>query len=403
MTYGLAEALIDDVQAYLLGDTKVPLVPYQEDGNWERFLPKYEPQAEDYETNGCTVWGTQNQIETFYKRVFKTEPNYSERFNYLLTPVDPNGGADPHKVYENIRAHGLIDHKDLPVTRTKEQFLDKSDITGSLRAQGQFWLKRHELKHEWVWRPGVPPENWRELLKEALHYSPVGVSVTAWREQMGKYVDNGQRNNHWCMAYRFDAEGIHVFDSYDHSKKILGPINHTIRFAKRIHIVRKDKRGALKQRNLLQKILDAILMKDITLLDVCKKALGTDASPNDKAPDELGCAETVTTLLKKLYPETPIITGTWTLWEYLKDHKNGWIPTNDYEPESIVISPTGTGHKGAVGHVGIVGENGIIMSNDSGVANRANKGKFLANYTIETWTDRYRTRNGMPVYLFKRK
>lgn len=131
-----------------------------------------------------------------------------------------------------------------------------------------------------------------------------------------------------------------------------------------------------------------------TLLSVCTAHLGTDASPNDVAPDELGCAETVTALLQKIYPETPIITGTYTLYEYLNNSPK-YQKINEPEPEAIIISPTGMGNLGTNGHVGIFMEDGLIASNDS------RTGKFLQNYTFETWKSYYGKR-GYPTFLFKR-
>ena len=143
-------------------------------------------------------------------------------------------------------------------------------------------------------------------------------------------------------------------------------------------------------------------MQKKTFLQVCKEHLGTDASPADNAPDELGCAETVTVLLKKVYPDVPVITGTYTLWEYLKDTRNGFKPVLDAAPETIIISPTGTGKAGSIGHVGIFDERGLIMSNNSFNAGTHKKGTFTANYTMDTWRRKYENTQGMPVLLYRR-
>lgn len=63
MKYGLEEQL-QEFTAYILGASKVPYIPYQEDGNWEPYLPRYEAQADNFETYCCTVFGALNQIET---------------------------------------------------------------------------------------------------------------------------------------------------------------------------------------------------------------------------------------------------------------------------------------------------------------------------------------------------
>lgn len=395
MIYGLLENALDDLKDYVLGASKVPYIPYQEDGNWEKYLPKYENQTTrmGQETSGCTAWGTLNQIETLYKRLYNEEPNYSERFNYLLAGVKPNLGLDPQIMYETIRSRGVVDEKDLPMTDLLSDYLDTSDITGSLLAKGLNWLYKHDFMHEWVWKKGERPDNWREVLRDALTTSPIAVSVTAWREENGVYVSGNGGNNHWCMMYWMDSAGyMYVFDSYDHTKKVLHP-EHYIRRAKRIWINKRTKPAMRKHIGILQAIVKRFMKP--TLLEVCEGAIGTDASPSDNAPDELGCAETVTTLLRKVYPTTPIITGTYTLLQYLDNPKNGFVITHTPTPECIVLSPTGTGNAGTVGHVGIVLEDGIIASNDS------RTGKFMKNYDLSTWRSRYHEKQGMPVFYYK--
>ena len=70
MNFGFQKETICPDHYILGGLSKVPRVVYQPNGDWRSFLPKYEPQAENYETWGCAVWGTQNAIEILFKRVF---------------------------------------------------------------------------------------------------------------------------------------------------------------------------------------------------------------------------------------------------------------------------------------------------------------------------------------------
>jgi hypothetical protein len=71
MNYGLLEE-IQEFTAYVLGSAHVPYIPYQEDGNWEPYLPKYESQRTKIgqETNGCTVFGTLSQMETMLNKLY---------------------------------------------------------------------------------------------------------------------------------------------------------------------------------------------------------------------------------------------------------------------------------------------------------------------------------------------
>ena len=124
---------------------------------------------------------------------------------------------------------------------------------------------------------------------------------------------------------------------------------------------------------------------------------GADVTPDDKVSDEVACAITVTTLLKKVYPETPLITGTYTLYDYLSKPTSNYIKLKEPEAGCIVISPTGMGKPMTNGHVGIFMEDGTIASNTSfGV----NQGKLMKSHTLATWTKYYGGR-GYPVFFFK--
>lgn len=395
--FGLAEELRSFTD-YILGTSKVPYIPYNESGDWEKFLPRYENQTTKLgnETFGCTVWGSQNQIETMYKFLYKTEPNYSERFTYLGVPVNPGYGADPQNTYETIRRDGLVDEKDLPMTDTIEQYLNKTDITDAIRQKGQEWIKRHDFKHEWLW--SKKPANHIEILRDALKTSPIGISVQAWNEENGVYVSYGDSNNHWCLLYKIDEdEFLHVFDSYDHTKKILSN-DHNIRRAKRIWLNKKTVPAMKRHVNILQVIINTLMLFSTpkkTLLQVCTEGLGKDITPDDLIPDTVSCAITVSTLLNSIDSTFPKVAGTWTLWDILahrKDYQRVTVPS----PETIVISPTGTGNGSIPGHTGIIMEDGTIASNDSAT------GKFIKNYTLDTWARRYVDKGGFKIYMFKK-
>lgn len=394
MNFGLNVDSIRDFGEWVLGGEKMPYVPYREDGDWSNYLPRYEDQSEKYETCCCTVWGSQNQVEIFYKAIYGSEPNYSERYQAALLQIRCPG-TDPQRAYESIRKDGLVDANDFKLPDTHEEFLDKSKVTPRIAQKGQNWLKEHDFMHEWLWRTGAAKNV--EILKDALRTSPIAVSVSAWYYQNGLFVDNGQRNNHWVVCYKVDDTGIYIFDSHDMSHKKLS-LNHNMQMAKRIWINKRTKRAMRRHISLLEKII-AMLSSKKTLLDVCKANLGVDASPNDVAPDEVACAETVTTLLRQVYPEVPVITGTWTLYEYLKNPANGFKSVTQPKAETIIISPTGTGKAGTIGHVGIFDDNGLIMSNNSfGIF----KGKFTANYTLPLWQTRYGIERGMPILFYDR-
>lgn len=240
-------------EEYIFGvKSLIPKIALQLDGNWEPSLPTYECQADIYETCGCPIWGGQNQVETYCKRLYGKDYNFSERFNCALLQIRCPG-TNPQRAYENIRKYGLIDAELFPMPDTHEEFLNKKRITSKHREAGQKWLKRNAFMHDWLW--DVRPANYLDIIKEALIYSPIAASVTAWYQDAdGRYVDVGRPNNHWCLIYRIDAEGIHVFDSYDNSKKIL-PHSHSIEMAKRIYIAPLDNSNGIHYIDVLKKII----------------------------------------------------------------------------------------------------------------------------------------------------
>lgn len=142
----------------------------------------------------------------------------------------------------------------------------------------------------------------------------------------------------------------------------------------------------------LQKKLNALYRKSIYMEAL--KHIGTDASPADRVDDVLGCAESVTEIINKVIP-FPIITGTWTLWDRLR-RDSRFRKTGIPMPGDIVISATGNGNGRIRGHVGVVGYNSVIMSNDSAT------GKFMANYTLDGWDERYRQQGGIPTEFYTR-
>lgn len=128
-------------------------------------------------------------------------------------------------------------------------------------------------------------------------------------------------------------------------------------------------------------------------------SLGTDASPNDIAPDEFGCAETVDSIYKRAfgaYIAGSITLSTAKLYTKFLSDTTHWLEVAKPRQGDIVISPTGHGNGKIMGHVGIVGSGVNIMSNNSYT------GYFEENYTLETWKARYVGSGGLPMRFFRR-
>ena len=133
------------------------------------------------------------------------------------------------------------------------------------------------------------------------------------------------------------------------------------------------------------------------------QALGTDASPNDIVPDELGCAETINDIHKKAFGFP--IGGEVSTYRMYSALKNSTFFKRVGEPLEgrILISPTGYGKIDIMsGHVGIVGEMSSdgtlkVMTNDSFT------GKFIdTRYSIKTWKKRWADKGKYPMWFFDR-
>lgn len=128
------------------------------------------------------------------------------------------------------------------------------------------------------------------------------------------------------------------------------------------------------------------------LYDVAYENIGKDISPKY---DELGCAESVSYVLREAFGDDIDEVSTYRMFNWLKNNPN-YKGTLDYKPGLIIISPTGYGSKDIKnGHVGITGKT-HIMSNDS------YRKVWLPNFTLKSWIDYYRVRGGYPIYLFER-
>jgi len=126
--------------------------------------------------------------------------------------------------------------------------------------------------------------------------------------------------------------------------------------------------------------------------------LGTDASPLDEAPDELGCADSVSKIVLKTFPN--VIKGSVSTRELFNQlntsPKFKRVTVGKFG--DVVISPTGMEKapgKIKNGHVGIFGEDEVIMSNSSAT------GTWEANFTLKFWVARYRDLGNYPIYIFR--
>lgn len=88
---------------------------------------------------------------------------------------------------------------------------------------------------------------------------------------------------------------------------------------------------------LLRQLLNLLLLrKSEYIYQEALNHIGVDASPDDLVDDVVGCAESVSAILQK-HINMPIITGTYTLFDYMNKSTN--FARTDIPMQEISSSP----------------------------------------------------------------
>lgn len=182
--------------------------PLQPDSDWSRYLPTAEEQSTpSIETNSCVSFGTNNAIEMYRKRVFDLDFNLSDRFVAKQSGTDPLNGNTPKKVADTIRHNWSCFEDEWAFTKemTVTEFF--ASIPQKLISLATGRGAEYEFGYEYVSLSDV---------REALKYSPLGMSVPAWHEKDGVYYrPEGARDNHWVVCYGIKENGnLLIFDTY---------------------------------------------------------------------------------------------------------------------------------------------------------------------------------------------
>lgn len=211
---------------------------------WGDHRPAYETQNKNgLETMNCSNYGTNNAWETLMQ-FFWPKPggyDFSERYTGVETGTSRNGN-NPHDVAEKIRTEcGLIPETVLPFSdeiNTWEEYYAPSPMETAYLVQGQHFLNAYKLGHEWVFTSGTLEQK-QTAIKYALQFSPLGISVFAWRKdsETDLYVKlSGDSDNHWVELLDFEeGEYWEIYDHYDGGIKHLA-WDYSFGFAKRYSV-----------------------------------------------------------------------------------------------------------------------------------------------------------------------
>lgn len=177
-----------------------------EAGDWINYLPPTEHQAPDYETNACVSFGTLNAIEILRQLRDDIDENLSDRYVARMSGTDPLRGNSPRNVANAVKKWWSLKESEYPRPATLEEFYKNIPRRLIQLAIGRGAY--YDFGYEKVNKSDI---------KEALRYSPLGISVPAWfKGEDGLYYrPEGQRDTHWCTLVAMQPNGNYiVFDSY---------------------------------------------------------------------------------------------------------------------------------------------------------------------------------------------
>ena len=388
---------------YVLGSqSKLPVLILQENQDWTAHLPEKELQAaRGFEPSACVAYTLLNCAEILVKKIYKEARNWADRALAKLTDTDKKGGNSFKAGADFLRNRGALPEELWPNDANsfeeyyKELPQETLDVLHEFTDEFDFGYERVEIKD----------------IPQALKLSPLAIAVAAWwQDENGNfYKPQGVTEGHATTLFKYEDGVYYCFDTYDspHIKKYISEPSVAYRF----HIEKKTNVQA--QLSLIQSIINALknvlesmkkrvdelVEKDTKspserLLELAEAHVNVDVTPNDEVDDVVACADSLTTLLRKQYPDLPHSVYTPTTFKDLENSSH-FERTKIIAPGHVIISPTGFGNGKVRGHCGILGKNEVIWSNQSAT------GLWTNHLTLGKWVDRYRDEGDLPIYVYK--
>lgn len=184
---------------------RVGALPYEvrkADGNWESNLPPAETQySGGGDSMSCVTFAHLNGVETQENDQIGTYTEYSDRWTAKMGNTTREG-AYLWQIADAIRTYGLVKESSYPRPvgnwTWDEYHADIPEpLLSKLKAEGQEWLKKWDVKYE------VVDWNKASLMKHIKH-APLTVVIPG----------------HAILNFRTTADVIHYFDTYPPHKKI---------------------------------------------------------------------------------------------------------------------------------------------------------------------------------------
>jgi len=348
---------------------------------------------------------------------------FSDRFTAIKGGTTRTG-ASLKAPAQAIHQYGLIPKFMLPKEPTMrfDDYHDPSKITPEMEEIGKQFLRRFAINYEQV---SVAD------LDALLTMDMANIAVCAWPEpQNGEYPRTDGPFNHAVMA--FGLPRTFIFDNYPETysdsrewvKKIAA--NYKIYdYGYRIYVSSETTEEERRiQLTIFQVLLKYGLISFFAeawrrfwkpaidtsptvppvpapapesnrerLHEEALLSIGTDASPLDHTPDEFGCAESLSLIVRRAFPDFKApFTSTIDLAAYLDKRTDLFKRTIIYKPGCIIVSPrVGT----VPGHCGFFTDGSRIISNDS------KSGLMQNNYSWNGWVQEFKDRRGLRIFIWE--
>lgn len=400
----------------------------------EQYLPVGELQNIGEEKYDCATRAPLNNLETdftyLYLHTMKPENKkwlednryiqngkvvFSDRFIALKSGTTKQGNSLKMPL-QTIHDCGLVPKSLLPQVATFDEYYDPKCITPDIENLAKEFKKRFTINYEQV-RDVLSPELLKEEMLVTAAYAwpspingeypkPADYLASVFNHAFLKiklpltYIFDNYLNNGMAGNFIKKLSSNYVFYNYDYrvfiSAENVPPPTTTLN-------------------DLMQKLYQAILVwfkgAPITqiippvaptqlstrekLLAEALTWLGKDASPENIATAEFGCAESLSNIIHNVIPKFPSrMVSTAQLANTLDDYDMEFERTLIPKPGCIIVSPMiGTIH----GHCGIWTDGQNIMSNDSAT------GRMQQNYTFDSWVKTFKEGRGLHILIWEPK
>lgn len=409
----LAEQSVKDWRFGALSQPGLVSIPQDER---EKYLPVGETQFDSlFDATDCASRSPINHLEALftyhYLHLMKDENKrwmldkgyvqngkvtFSDRYIAVLSGTTHEGNSLKAPL-EAIRKQGLIPKILLPKTDTMTWDEYYQPISQNLKDLGQEFLTRFTINYE-----QVEQIHFGDVLKDDM----LGTAGFAWNapDAQDVYHSDNPAFNHAFLIYNLPK--FQIFDNYlekpgDFTKN-LAPDFLLFQYGYRVYVSSEAVPTDTPPTDfwsIIAALIEAFKKKPMPqsnrekLYQEALTWIGKDASPNNSAPQELSCAESVSNIVRKVLPDFPMILGTAELLGRLKNDPR-FKATLDPKEGNIVINSTGSGNGTIRGHCGIFTTNEQIMANNS------NTGLWDVKYTALTWKNYFRLKGGMPTHYF---